>query len=305
MSLRAGFLVGPTGAGKTELAHALALRRGACLLSADSMAVYRGMDVATAKPSAQQRGECTYAGIDCCEPDEPFSVSQYCDHVRARVHAEPWLVCGGTGLYLKALSEGLQSQSLPDIQRRAVYESILREKGVQELREILRNRCPERLQGLSDPNNPRRLIRALEQVDAGVSMDRNWGRGRGCVMAGLTLPRERLMERIRVRAQAMFVGGLLEEMERLLARYGALSQSAAQAIGYREAAEVLSGGLSVEAAIDRTVIRTRQLVKRQMTWFRNQIHVEWVEWTGVESLDVLGDQVEAIWEKHGLGLLRI
>ena len=132
------------------------------ILSADSMNINHGMDVGTAKPTLEMRNEVAYLGLDLVSPGEPFSVSAYIEAAREILsNPEPVLVCGGTGLYLKALSEGLESGPEPDPAKRRDYENKLDAGGVESLREELGHRSPRTLEALNDPDNPRRLIRAL------------------------------------------------------------------------------------------------------------------------------------------------
>jgi tRNA dimethylallyltransferase len=301
----AHYIVGPTASGKSDLAHAIARDRGWRVLSADSMNIYRGMDVGTAKPSGDMRSEVSYLGVDLATPDESFSVSAYIESLRDMLsNPEPLLVCGGTGLYLKALSEGLDSGPAPDGEKRREYEQRLESEGVESLQGELRSRSPQALDALEDPDNPRRLIRALERLDTGHPDAGNWGAGDPGLIAGIRVPREVLHQRIEARATRMFASGLLEEVQGLLDSGTSFSPTAAQAIGYREALGVLDGRLSRDEAVEQTALRTRQLVKKQLTWFRNKMEITWVDWDGQEAAGALAEKFTKLWAQHECEIIR-
>jgi tRNA dimethylallyltransferase len=156
------------------------------------------------------------------------------------------------------------------------------------------------LQGMADPFNSRRLMRALELLESGFSEPpRSWGgRGRESRVTGLDVERTELVKRIEHRVHLMYSAGILDETQALLARYGTLSVTASGAIGYAEAMSCLQGGLSRAAAIERTIQRTRQLAKRQMTWFRHQVHVSWVPLAD-SDLPATAAKIAADWKQHG------
>lgn len=297
-------LAGPTASGKTAVAHGLARRLGARILSADSMLVYRRMNVGTAKPPPRDLEEFGYAGVDLVDPDGTFSVSDFMRHASAAVRREavrPWIVAGGTGLYVKCLTQGLDSAPGPDAASRAEADAALRRGGVQELAGLVRKAgaAPR------DTANPRRLIRALEKSRQGGMASGNAWRTPPPVIVGLLPERSFLLERIAARVRAMYEGGLLEEVHALRAAWPEWSETARYAIGYREALAVLDGGLSVAGAIERTAIRTRQLAKRQMTWFRRQANVAWIPVGGTDSLDAVAAEVLRRWEQHGATRLAV
>ncbi len=296
------FLVGPTASGKTAVAHALAGRLGLPVLSADAMLVYRGMDVGTAKPSARERKRYGYEGIDLADPDEPFSVGRYLEAVRAAVAraASPrWIVAGGTGLYVKGLAEGLDPSGAASRRARAAVRQQYEAGGLEALRAELERRAPGALAGLADRDNPRRVQRALERVLDGA---RAAPRARGAArprLVGLERAPSDLRERIAGRVEAMFAGGLIEEAANLRRRYGELSPTARGAIGYREAAGVLDGRCTAVEAKERMVVRTRQLAKRQRTWFRHQADVAWVPVAAGTAAGRIADEVERTWRECG------
>ena len=306
---QAWFLVGPTASGKTEIAHALALRSGACVLCADSMTVYRGMDVGTAKPDAAQRAEVRYFGLDLRTPAEPFSVADFVNEARAAARAaaaagRPLIVVGGSGLYVRCLLEGLRDGAPADAAIRAEADQLLAAGGVAALQRRVQAVAPAHYAALADPANPRRLVRAWEQAAAGAPAERTWS-GPRATLTGLCVPAAELDARIAARAAAMFRGGLLDEVRALREEYPHWSPTAAQAIGYAEALTHLGGRSTVEQAVERTRVRTRQLARRQLTWFRHQAEVDWVERRDGMSTDEAAEAVEASWRNHGIATLRI
>jgi len=303
---RAYFLVGPTAAGKTVVAQRLAELRHADILSADSMLVYRGMDIGTAKPSIAERNGVRYWGVDLADPSESFNAARFMEEARrcfeaASTHGNPVIVAGGTGLYVKALLQGLDE--LPAIPEgsRGRWQTLLEAEGVDGLQKTLRVRNPRWFESLADRANSRRLIRALELIDAGcVEPPRSWVDPRPeAVITGLEVPRDERRSRIGTRVRAMYVGGLLQEARALLDRGWDPSGTAAQAIGYAEAIACLKGTLTVDQAMEETARRTRQLAKRQMTWFRHQAAVSWIQAPSSLSVDHLAAQVASDWDCHG------
>lgn len=298
----ARILVGPTASGKSGLAQWLAERHGWVVLSADSMLVYRGMEVGTAKPTAVERKRVRYFGVDVVGPDEAFSTGdflreaarawQYCEE-----HGLELLVVGGTGLYARALLNGLDGP-MANPERRAFWEARLAEDGLGALQHELREQWPEVWGRLSDPDNPRRCVRALEVAEAGGGVGERVVRERQCV-AGLWRDPEVLKLRIEQRARAMLDGGLLAETDLLRSQYREFSATAAHAIGYAEARAVLDGELTRRDALERICVRTRQLAKRQRTWFRHQIEVDWVTVEESSPVEWVAEQVLERWRLHG------
>ena len=305
-SPRAFFLVGPTATGKTAVAQRLAEQRHADILSADSMLVYRGMDIGTAKPSLAERKSIRYWGVDVVEPSESYSVAAFLAEARqcfesAAARGQAVIVVGGTGLYVKALLEGLDV--LPDIpqERRSHWKALLEHEGVAGLQSTLQRMKPDWLAALPDINNGRRLVRAIELAETGVErLPRSWMSGSSRVaITGLEVEREGLQERIAVRVREMYAGGLLREVERLLGGLWRADGTASQAIGYAEAIACLKGELTQTEAMARTAARTRQLAKRQMTWFRHQANVRWTSVTREMTLGDVADKVSADWDASG------
>ncbi len=295
---RVYILAGPTAAGKSAVIHRLALQHNLPVLSADSMAVYQGLDIGTAKPARREREEVTYHGVNLTPPNTAFSVGDFMAYVKNTVHEEAFLVTGGTGLYIKCLLAGLDESPPADPAFRAEMNQLLEESGLLGLQEYARKTSPETYEQISDQANPRRIIRALEKSrhpDAGRTSD--WQAGGPHPLLGLRWDRALLTARIESRVRAMYAEGLLEEAERLLSLGDALSETAAQAIGYREAFALLRGEFSREEAMAQTVVRTRQLAKRQMTWFNHQFDMQWMDVHTESNEQELADRVWTCWQE--------
>lgn len=309
---RAFFLVGPTAVGKTAVAQRLAERRHAEILSADSMLVYRGMDIGTAKPTVAERRGIRYWGVDVVEPSDAFNTARFLEEARrcfmtAESSGTPVIVVGGTGLYIKALLEGLDE--LPDLPEggREKWKTVFDQEGVEGLRHALELRNPSWLAALPDQANSRRLIRALELVEAGCrTPPRSWSASAStAIPTGLAMVREDLVARVEARVAAMYDRGLLDEVRGLLERGWDSAGTAAQAIGYAEAIACLRGQLTQGEAMRLTAQRTRQLAKRQMTWFRHQANVSWVSVEASTPLDEIAAKVSVDWDRHGPQVLAI
>jgi len=308
-------LVGCTATGKTAVANELARRMNAIVLSADSMLVYRGMDIGTAKPSPAELAGIDFRGADLADPFDEFNAGKWLAAARAALAEaaqtqRPVIVAGGTGLYINALIRGLDAPHSPDPALRAELETL----SVPELAARAEFLSPGSSNTISDPQNPRRLIRLVEILHHKNSPPGGRypvSRGAGVVhraypaanqpySAGLEAPVDLLAARIFARVQKMYTGGLLEEAARLRRDYSSFSRTAGQGIGYAEALAVLDGGLSIPDAIAKTALRTRQLAKRQRTWFRRQLNVKWVASPSSRSdIPRAADEVAAIWREHG------
>ncbi len=309
-AIPANILVGPTASGKSAVALHLARlsRPPRPILSADSMTIYRGMDVGTAKPDAAERKAVPSFGFDLAAPDQTFSVGDYLAAIRAAAPAiascgaNP-IVVGGTGLYIRCLTDGLDSAP-SDPARRAAAEALLEMEGLEALQAATRALDPAQYARLRDPENPRRVVRAYELLASGHPLPVAEERPRPKV-AGLLLPPDELRARIARRARQMFAYGLVEEVRALRATFPALSETARHAIGYQEAGRVLDGQISEEEAIRLTTLRTGQYAKRQMTWFRHQADVVWIEVGPDDSTERIAGRVQKVWNAHGPAALRI
>lgn len=312
-SIVAYFLIGPTAVRKSSVAQWIAENAGYEILSADSMLVYTGMDIGTAKPSAADRSSVRYHGINLTTPNKPFSVWAYrryaCNALtESALNGRKTIVVGGTGLYIKSLTDGLTLIPSSDPELREYWTRALEEKGVGVLQEALREKSAVLYESLRDKQNGRRLIRALELAETGIEKPRKtWVRGAGyevpssqdAPLAGLMLPADQLKSSIELRVAEMYRAGFVEEVRGLLERYAELSFTARQAIGYAEVIDFLNGRCSLEDAAARTVIRTRQLAKRQKTWFRNQADVRWIDIDIEMTTPEIAELVLDHWKKYG------
>lgn len=300
------FLVGATAVGKTAVAQWIAERRACEILSADSMQVYRGMDIGTAKPAHAEQARVRYHGLDLADPGERFSVGQYRALALAALAeavrmGRTVLVVGGTGLYIKSLTDGLAPRAPANADLRARAEQLYREQGLSALQDVLRRKNPALYASLRDPQNPRRLIRALEWAEApDWATVNNWQRGPSAPrIPGLILPPAQLYDAIVKRVHAMYAAGLVAEVQELVRCGLAAAPTARQAIGYAEVMAYLNGQGTLEAARELTIQRTRQLAKRQMTWFRRQAKVDWL---AVDSSIPMAERARRVleyWFEHG------
>lgn len=281
-------VVGPTAVGKSELAVELALRVRGEVVTADSMQVYRGLDIAAAKPTLQERKGVPHHLIDVCDPDERFNVAEYrrlAHEAIATVHRRGNLpiLAGGTGLYVKAvLDEFLFPDEGADYELRRRLEAQAREEGPRALHRRLAEVDPESAARLH-PNDVRRVVRALEvYYTTGRPLSEHLKEARASepayevAMFGLTRPREVLYRRINERVDAQIRQGLIEEVRRLAERYGELPV-ARQALGCKEILAYLKGELTLEEAVERIKRDTRRFAKRQYTWFRKQPRIRWID----------------------------
>ncbi len=275
-------LCGPTATGKTALAVELAKKLGGEIVSADSMQVYRGMNVGTAKPTLEERQGIAHHMLDVVAPSESYSVQLYqqqarlcIDEIVARGHLP--ILCGGTGLYINAVVYPLDfTDQPPDPAQRQQWASLAEQEGPEALHRLLAERSPA-LAAEIHPNNVKRVIRALEASPAGEERT-VFAREPLYRLAWLGLcaaDRDALYARIDRRVDRMMEQGLLGEVRSLAA--GALSQTAAQAIGYKEILAHLNGAASLAEAVEEIKRGSRRYAKRQMTWFRREPAIHWLD----------------------------
>ena len=283
-------LLGPTGSGKTTLSLKLAERFGGEVVSCDSVAVYRGMELGTAKPTKEEQARVPHHLIDVAEPDEAFTAGEYSRRARAALReiaarGRVPIVTGGTGLYLRALTEGLFAGPARQESLRTRLRSKAQKHGGEWLHRMLR-RLDEETADRIHANDTAKLIRAIEVcVAARKPMSEVMGRdplqGFRLVRIGLNPPRAALYERINQRCAEMFAAGLVEETRGLLERYGPVK--VVDSLGYRQACSVLDGAMSEQDAIKAAQQGHRNYAKRQMTWFRREPEVMWIEGFGDEA----------------------
>ncbi len=277
-------LAGPTGVGKTAVAIALAMELDGEVLSVDSMQVYRGLDIGTAKPTLEERAGIPHHLIDVIDLDQSFDAARFVseaglrlDEIASRERLP--ILCGGTGLYFNAWLNGLGSSPAPDPQLRVELEAL----PLPELLDELARKDPVTFDQI-DLENRRRVVRAVEVIrltGKPFSIQRASWPERAPALAGrsfgLRRSREDLHRRIRRRVEAMFKAGLIEETRQLLDRGLMTNRTAQQAIGYRQVIEHLEGQRGRLETIELVQTRTRQFSKRQHTWFENQLDLDWLE----------------------------
>jgi tRNA dimethylallyltransferase len=279
-------ILGPTGVGKSEVALELAERFGAEIVNADSQQVYRFMDIGTAKPSPQERDRVPHHLIDIVDPDGEFNVAifrqlamQALNDIQARGRRA--IVCGGTGLYIRALTQGLFVGPGHNTEIRERLETEIREAGLDPQFQRLVSVDPGVASSIH-PNDRQRIIRALEVYElSGIPMS-EWQREHGfkgslfdTLKIGLHRDRRELYDRINQRCEGMIQHGLLEEVRGLVARGYGFDLRSLQSVGYHHMELFLSGTMSVDEAVLLMKRDTRRLAKRQLTWFRGDKNVQW------------------------------
>lgn len=277
------------------MALRLAEREDAEIVSADSRQVYRGMDVATAKPSAEERRRVPHHMIDVADPGERYDVSRYQREAREALEAiavrgRTAIVVGGTGLYVRALLDGLDLAALPrDPEVRRALERDAEREGGGALHRRLAAIDPDAAAAV-DPRNVRRVIRYLEVATIAGAISSRWRRGDAVPARriGLDPPRDVLAQRIEERARDMVARGVLEETARLLERGIDPALPSMTGHGYPHWVRHLRGEIDLEAAIALTVRDTKAYSKRQMTWFRKDPAVRWCDPTREDPLALLG-----------------
>ena len=279
-------LVGPTASGKTEVGLVVAETLRAEIVSIDSMLVYRGMDVGTAKPAAEDRARVRHHLIDLVEPSEPFSVAAFqreakgaIDGIQGRgVRA---ILVGGSGLYLRAVVDDLEFPGT-DAATRAELERQASTLGAARMYERLADLDPVAA-GRIEPGNARRIVRALEVAAVTgrpfSTFARAWELYPSDAVraAGVRMSREVLIERIRRRVDAMLERGWLDEVRTLVERGFGGWLTSSQAIGYAELARHLRAEMTLAEAVEATVKRTGNLARRQMAWFRRDPRIRWFD----------------------------
>ncbi|MDG1510607.1 MAG: tRNA (adenosine(37)-N6)-dimethylallyltransferase MiaA [Mariniblastus sp.] len=279
LALKCWFLTGATASGKTKVSLELARILDAEIISLDSMAIYRGMDIGTAKPDSTQQSAVPHHLIDIVDPPESFSVSEYRDSALSKIReihesGKQVLFVGGTALYLKALLRGLFEGPPADWDFRKEIEQEIENSGAEFLHQRLAMIDPVSAHKLHE-NDHRRIIRALEvykqtgkpishwqmQFDEGRQADQ-------CRVFTIRHDRPVLHQRIEARVEAMFSEGLVDEVRGLLERWSDIGKTASQAVGYREVIDFLSDKMSMEETVERVRVRTRKFARHQETWFR-------------------------------------
>lgn len=290
-------LVGPTASGKSSLSEAVASSLNGEVVSVDSMQVYRGMDIGTAKTPINERN-APLRMVDVCDPCDDFSVQQFQRQCRDCIDGllnsgRPAILCGGTGLYLDSV---IDEMDFPSGEKgdyaRSRYESILKELGAHALHELLKDRDSDSA-ALIHPNNSRRVIRALEMLDEGKSYAEHH---EGLLKRAphyeariwaIAMNRERLYARIETRVDKMVASGLIEEVVSLRAAGLSKGRTAGQAIGYKEILDYLDGLISLDEAVALIKTRTRRYAKRQLSWLRRDGRARWLDYDTISEAEAL------------------
>lgn len=305
-------IVGPTASGKTKLAVELALRYGGEVVSCDSMQVYRGMDIGTAKPTLEETRGVAHHMLDIVSPGEPFSVADFAARARSAIDdiaakSRLPVLAGGTGLYVNSLVDNIRFDDGPgpDHALRASLEQLARREGGEKLLEMLRSFDPQTAARLH-PNNLGRIIRAIEIYrQTGRTMSSHLEASRKappvfrlCMIGLYCSDRAALYRRIDARVDEMFARGLEDEVKSLLQAGVGPGATAMQAIGYKETAAYLRGEMTREEAVETVKRETRRYAKRQMTWFRRDPRIHWVDILEQTNDKIYQSSCEII-EKYG------
>jgi tRNA dimethylallyltransferase len=303
-------VAGPTGVGKTAAVVALARRRPIEVISADSRQVYRGMDVATAKPTADEQRAVVHHLIDVVDPDDRYHAARFRQDAEAAIAAIGGrgrlpVVVGGTGLYIRALLCGLDPAPGADPEFRRALACVAAREGRAALHAQLAAAEPALARRLH-PNDEVRVVRALERLRAGSAVGEAQVRWRHAetpwrvTYIGLALDRTILVRRLRARAEAMVRAGLLDEVRRLLDQGYTPALSAMQGIGYRQFVEVALGRLDEPTALALMQRETARYARRQMTWFARERDIAWVDVAAAGGVEAVAATIEARISREGV-----
>ncbi len=300
-------LLGPTAVGKTEISIQLALQINAEIVSVDSRQIYRQMEIGTAKPTLKEQQTARHHLIDCVDITHPFSVADYqslADTAIAEIQnrGKQVLLVGGAGLYFRAIVDGLFKGPGADVSLRKRFKQEAAEHGVDTLHNRLRACDPESAERIH-PSNLTRVIRALEVYElTGTPMSEHqqqWQHGNQrypFIAFALTIPREILYRRIEQRVDVMLANGLIAEVELLLADGYSRDTFALQSFGYKELIAYLDGQCTYIEAIEQLKQNTRRFAKRQLTWFRKDKRIRWIDRESTH--DVVGYIMDEIESAH-------
>lgn len=304
-------IVGPTASGKTSLSIELAKIYDGEIVSADSMQIYRGMNIATAKPTEEEMQGIKHHLIGFLDADQSYSVGKYVDDAKYAVEDiisrdKFPILCGGTGLYIDSFLNGIEfidNSSDPDL--RAELNKIGEEKGIDSLLNILLEIDPYSYRRLFEERNQKRIVRAIEfykttgititeQIENSKSNDPEYN----YMIFGLkAFDRQFLYDRINKRVDIMVKNGLVEEAEKVLK--SDLSETASKAIGYKQLKPCFEGSASLEECIDKIKTETRHYAKRQLTWFRRNNNINWINIDELKSIDEQIDYIKGLIDNRG------
>lgn len=294
-------IIGPTAVGKTKLSIDLAHRLDGEIISGDSMQIYKGMDIGTAKISVDEMEGIRHHLLDIKSPEEDFSVAEFQANVRPLIEeitnqTKTPMIVGGTGLYIQSVLYDYQFTENPsDPEYRSKLEEELQDKGPQAIHQLLEKIDPESA-GKIHPNNSRRVIRALEVFHCTNKTMSEYISSQeqeplyDVALIGLTMDREILYDRINQRVELMVKQGLLEEVKELYDK-GICNTQAIQAIGYKEIYDYFDGKMTYDEAINQLKQNSRRYAKRQLTWFRNKMEVKWFDMTPPIKYDEMVDDI--------------
>lgn len=308
-NLRLLVIVGPTAVGKTAVSVEVARRLPGAIVSADSMQVYRGMDIGTGKINPAEAKGIPHYLLDVCAPDEPFNVARYvelADKAIDAIQSQGYtpIIVGGTGLYIRALVDGFLFETPPADEE---FRLKMREVAEQEGNEVLHHRLklvdPQSAEKIH-PNDVKRIIRALEVFyTTGESLSEKAAKAQQlpkrypASFFGLTAPRSNLYERINLRVDQMISQGLVLEVMTLLQQGFGSQLTSNQAIGYKEIIQYLSGTATFKAAVDNLKKVTRNYAKRQLSWFRADSRIKWLNICDYTDVESLADSIVADFQK--------
>jgi len=295
------FLVGPTASGKTEVSLIIALKLGAEIVGADSRQVFKYLDIGTAKPTTAERKAVPHHMIDILEPNDHYSAGDYARDARMVIEeiknrGRIPLVVGGSGLYIKALIEGLSSGLGRDLVLRRKLQVLARTMENNRLHVVLSRIDPETAARIK-PNDKQRILRALELIIiherplAEIHKLAGQNPGLKAAMVGIRLPREVLYRRIETRVEKMLADGLVDEVKRLLASGISPGCNAMNSLGYKECTAYLEGKISCDRMVYLLKRNTRRFAKRQETFFKRFHQIKWVHWDGLEPPESLAERI--------------
>ena len=299
-------VVGPTASGKTKLSIELAKRYDGEILSCDSMQIYRGMTIGTAKPTTEEMDGIPHHMIDVIDPGEAFSVGRYVEMADPILQdilsrGKTCVIVGGTGLYVDSLIAGRSFAPFPETGKRQELEKLAAEQGIEAVIALLRTFDPDSADRLH-PSDQRRIIRAAEvYLETGKTITRHNLETQAIppkyspLWLGLDFTdRAELYARIDKRVDIMMAEGLIEEIEGLLANGTPPTATSLQAIGYKEPMAALRGEMTMEEAVDKIKQESRRYAKRQLTWFRRNKDLHWIYNKEPVSFDAVWQQAEKI-----------
>ena len=299
-------IVGPTAVGKTRIAIEVAKRLNAEIISCDSMQIYRGLDIGTAKASPEEQNGIVHHLIDVVEPDEDYSVARFQEQAKSIIQdlnqkqRLPLLV-GGTGLYYQALVDDYTFYPLESHQKiRRQWNTIIKEKGLDYAYNYLQSIDPGYAATIS-PNDQKRIVRAIEVYQLTgqpfSALQTKSQHTYRLAVVGLYLEREQLYHRINLRVEQMLAGGLIKEVTLLRDKGYNLNHNSMQALGYKQVFSYLEGFLSEEEMLDEIKRETRRYAKRQLTWFRKDPRIHWINPGEYSNDDLLLENISSYIEE--------